>query len=216
MQGRSRFATSSSRFNHLLPSALKGLLAGESIEKKIRTNKKLFVWNHSVLFSITFYTFLWFPMFGGLVSFGSHCTAAASRIRKTLQGEIWWRRTMLLLFNLAFTGCMTDQMTQVKWFPENLTRAFGGGFLPHNSINRNPVFWQECLDFAPRQTLHWDDGNWRGGVYKTHQRSCKDPDPTWLILTPQLYPRESYPPQSKTQFMHNFNSTSTPLKWCKV
>ena len=85
---------------------------------------------------------------------------------------------MLLLFNLAFTECMTDQMTQVKWFPENLTRAFGGGFLPHNSINRNPVFWQECLDFAPRQTLHRDDGNWRGGVYKTHQRSCKDPDPT--------------------------------------
>ena len=85
---------------------------------------------------------------------------------------------MLLLFNLVFTECMTDEMTQVKWFPENLTRAFGGGFLPHNSINRNPVFWQECLDFAPRQTLHSDDVDWRGGVYKTHQRSCKDPDPT--------------------------------------
>ena len=155
-------------------------------------------------------------MFRGSVSFGSHCTAAAWRIRKTVQGEIWWRRTMFLLFNLAFTECTTDQMTQVKWFPENLTRAFGGGFLPHNSINRNPVFWQECLDFAPHQTLHRDDGNWRGGVYKTQQRSCKDPDPTWLILTPQLFTTavSSWELSATIQntIMHNFNSTSTLLQ----
>ena len=80
--------------------------------------------------------------------------------------EVWWLSSLCCysgdleyshsIFHMEygailfpFTECMTAQMFRVKWFQEKIGACIFLGFLPHNSINRNPLFLEGMSGFCP-------------------------------------------------------------------
>ena len=74
-------------------------------------------------------------------------------------------------FALLSLGARLLKSPEWGVFLKNWLACIFSGFLPHNGINRNPLFLEGTSGFW--QNLQRNDENWRG-VYKTH----RDPDPT--------------------------------------
>ena len=98
-----------------------------------------------IIIKIFTYTLIYiFSRFGGLVNLCGLCCC---------RGDLGYTHCIFdmeygaILF--AFTECMTAQMFRVKWFREKIGACIFLGFLPHNSINRNPLFLEGMSGFCP-------------------------------------------------------------------